>query len=77
MATLHAILSWVTDIAFLLLIPLVVWQTIEQRRLRRALQGMEAKEVVESARMITKMAPTMLTALNSVQRAWKRPEAAD
>lgn len=72
MSTLWSALQIASSIAFIAFVPLVIWQTIEQRRLRRALQGMEAKEVVESARTVQRMSPALLSALHGVQQAWRQ-----
>lgn len=72
MSTLWSILDVASGIAVILLVPIWIWQTIEQRRLRRALQGMEAKEVVESARTVQRMSPALLSALHGVQQAWRQ-----
>jgi hypothetical protein len=64
-----SILDVAFTVAFVVLIPLVIWQTIEQRRLRKNLEGMEPAEVVESVRMMVKMmVPSMTKALAALQQ---------
>jgi hypothetical protein len=61
----------IADLAALTVIVMLIWNTIEVRRLQRMLDGIDAKEVVASARMVSAIAPTMLRALHGVQQAWQ------